>query len=135
MKPSLHNPDQLTEIQSASEKFDFDEWQDLAQNYPEKFEMRRQSLIEKTINRAAPEYRVQLRRMQWQIDAVRRVSKNPLDACVRVYEMMLTQTFGENGLLDVLQQFTGRNDYAVMVGGGARREKARILPFRPIARQ
>jgi len=66
--------------------FDFDEWALLARTAPDEFEERRRALIEIEILRSDNVRR--LRGLQWRIDLERARARNPMDACVRLSNMM-----------------------------------------------
>lgn len=91
------------ETQEHTSKFDFEHWANLAHTDPEGFEASRSAVIEDAINRAPERTQVRLRRLQWQLDQVRRVSDNPMAACVKMNEMMWERFAGEGGLIDTLQ--------------------------------
>ena len=69
-------------------EFDFDNWKQLAQNDPEEFERRRQTLIDEAIPSAPAAQQRKLKGLQFKIDMERRKGKNPLDACIRLNSMM-----------------------------------------------
>jgi hypothetical protein len=64
----------------------FDELLELAKLEPDDFERVRSSLLESCIGRSSNQER--LRRLQWRIDAERNRSNNPLDATVRISQLM-----------------------------------------------
>lgn len=65
------------------------ELHDLAQHHPEKLESLRQLWIERIIQSAPQQRRQRLRGLQFQIDAIRRGSKNPIHICVRLNTLMM----------------------------------------------
>lgn len=83
--------------------FDFDYWAELAKNDPVQFEEKRSAAIEEMIA-TAPQAatRDRLRKLQWRVDAERRTSKNPTQACLRIYNMMWEKVYGGDGLLHSL---------------------------------
>ena len=84
------------------QKFDFDEWRQLAETDPEAFELRRQQAIESLIT-ATPDNRQQrLRGLQWRVDMERRKARDPLMSCRTVFGMMWNSVYGDNGLLQAL---------------------------------
>lgn len=114
------------ETQQHSSQFDFEHWADLANSDPERFEESRSAAIEAAINRAPKRTQVRLRRLQWQLDQVRKVSDNPLAACVKMNEMMWERFAGEGGLIETLQQLKeGDADTA-----RSPRKSAQVIPFR-----
>lgn len=91
---------------STFAKFDFDAWARLAKTDPEAFERQRAQVIETAIRSGAPRNRHRLRGLQFQVDAQRRLSSNPLGACIRLSRMMLQMFYDEfvpalNGQLPV----------------------------------
>ena len=84
-------------------EFHFDEWANLAQDDPGAFEAKRQEMIDKLIE-DAPEYlRQRLRSFQWRIDMERNRSANPLQACIRISNMMWDLIHADRGFLWSLQ--------------------------------
>lgn len=83
-------------------EFDFDTWMDLAKKDPEAFEKKRQSLIKSTIDKAPEELQQRLTGLQWTVDCKIKASKNPLDACVKISQMMMDSVYEEGGLLEAL---------------------------------
>ena len=68
--------------------FDFDEWVDIYKNDPEAFERRRAEWIQQYIESAPSHLRPRLRGLMFRVDAERRLARNPIDACVRISNMM-----------------------------------------------
>jgi hypothetical protein len=68
------------------DNFDFDEWAMLARTAPDEFEQRRRALIESEILLSDNVHR--LRGLQWRIDLEISRARNPMDACVRLSNMM-----------------------------------------------
>ena len=110
--------------------FDFDYWMKLAKNDPEAFEAQRAGLIEKYIAEVPGEVqRDRLSRLQWRVNKERELAKNPMDAAVRIYDMMW-ESVGKN--VEALQ------DLADVLAGGVlqqpvariKKDEAQILPFR-----
>ncbi|MEW5972710.1 MAG: DUF3135 domain-containing protein [Pseudomonadota bacterium] len=75
--------------------FDFDDWARLARSDPEAFERRRAQVIERLIRSSSPRVQQRLRGLQFQVDAQRRLSGNPLGACIRISRMMLRMFYDE----------------------------------------
>lgn len=114
------------ETQKQSTSFDFEHWANLATTDPERFEESRSAAIEAAIKRAPERTQVRLRRLQWQLDQVRKVSDNPLAACVKMNKMMWERFAGEGGLIDTLQLLKdGETPDKPPV-----RDSADVLPFR-----
>lgn len=108
-----------------SSRIDFDEWRALAAADPGAFELRRTQMLEKTIERASCQRRERLRRLQWRIDQVRRVSSTPISACIKLNGMMMDTLLGEGGLLASLSDFRKCERPVRPL------RAASILPFRP----
>ncbi len=88
--------------QMMPDYFDFEYWTKLAQSDPEAFERKRGELIGDFIAGQSEENRRRLKQLQWRVDSVREASANPLDSCVRIYEMLLEKAFGKNGFTETL---------------------------------
>lgn len=87
----------------SSASFNFDYWRELAKNDPAKFEKERSAAIEEVIATAPKaETRDRLRKLQWRVDAERKISKNPMQACLKIYNMMWGKVYGDDGLLHSL---------------------------------
>ena len=84
------------------QKFDFDEWRQLAETDPEAFELRRQQVIESLIASAPSKRQQRLRGLQWRVDMERRKASDPLLSCRKVFGMMWHSVYGDNGLLQAL---------------------------------
>ena len=87
--------------------FNFEHWTALAKADPQGFEARRAEEIAALIARGSPQNQARLRGLQWQIDTVRSRAKNPLAACVRIFDQMWESVYGERGLLETLQAVDG----------------------------
>ncbi len=85
------------------EHFDFEDWARLAQSDPAAFEAKRQDMIDKLIEGAPEELRQRLRSFQWRIDMERERSANPLQACIRISNMMWDLIYADRGFLWSLQ--------------------------------
>lgn len=85
------------------EQFDFEDWASLAQSDPAAFEAKRQDMIDKLIEGAPEELRKRLRSFQWRIDMERQRSANPLQACIRISNMMWDLIYADRGFLWSLQ--------------------------------
>lgn len=73
---------------------DFNELLALYEANPQALEQLRKTLVNDLIDRAAPNTQARLRGLQFQIDAQRQLSSNPLGACVRMSKMM-NQSFSQ----------------------------------------
>ena len=82
--------------------FDFDQWMKLAEKDPEAFDKKRQDLIQATINEAPAQMHQRLNGLQWHIDTEIKLAKNPMDACLRIHQMMMDSVYQPGGLLDAL---------------------------------
>lgn len=88
-------------------ELNFDEWRVLAETDPEEFERRRKEVLEAFIAETPERIQPHLRRLQWRIDMERRYHwRNPLVATRKIYEMMWTSVYGDDGLLPALQRLT-----------------------------
>lgn len=87
----------------SEEQFHFGEWASLAQNDPAAFEAKRQEMIDRLIERAPENLRQRLRSFQWRIDMERSRSANPLQACIRISNMMWDLIYADRGFLWALQ--------------------------------
>ena len=83
-------------------EFEFQQWMELAQKDPEKFEKKRLELIESVINGAPESMRKRLSGLQWSIDAKLKTSKNPMDGCLTIFQMMMDSVYEPGGLLSAL---------------------------------
>lgn len=104
---------------------DFDDWAALAVRDPEAFEARRAQVIEEFIQQVPEAKRTRLRRLQWRIDMTRRRASNPVSACIRISQMMWDSLLGEGGLLEALEQFSGREARPL-----SRRGSAEVITFK-----
>ncbi|MCS4505295.1 hypothetical protein KBTX_01356 [wastewater metagenome] len=105
----------------GGERFDFDEWAELARSRPEAFEHRRRAALEAAIMALPGRRTVRLRRLQWRIDRERERAANPVDACVRLHRMMWRSFAGPGGLTERLNALAGEP--------APPRPPGRILPF------
>lgn len=101
--------------------FDFDEWALLARTAPDEFEQRRRALIEIEILRSDNVRR--MRGLQWRIDLERSRARNPLDACVRLSNMMWDSFMDLN---HALNDFAG-NDCAPTCAAPHSAQSAKII--------
>ncbi len=68
--------------------FDFKEWAELAQTDPDRFEARRNRVINEAIRRVPADRQRMLRGLQWRVDRVRELKRTPLAACIAISDMM-----------------------------------------------
>lgn len=69
-------------------EFDFKEWSELAQSDPDRFEARRNRVINEAIRRVPADRQRMLRGLQWRVDRVRELKRTPLAACIAISNMM-----------------------------------------------
>ncbi|MEO1766816.1 DUF3135 domain-containing protein [Thiobacter aerophilum] len=93
-------------------RFDFDEWMRLAKTDPAAFDARRQQAIEALINEAPPHIRQRLERFQWRIDVERVRCENPMQACIKLSNMMWQLVYGDRGFLWSLSLLSDPNPVA-----------------------
>ncbi len=67
---------------------DFDTLKELAENDPEALEALRQQHIERAIAQCPADLRRRLQGLQFQIDAKRQLSANPMQSCIEISRMM-----------------------------------------------
>lgn len=89
-------------MKSEQMAFDFDEWRQLFEADPERFEKRRREEVDSLIQMAPPDQQVRLRGLQWQIDAIRSRYKHPLVSTTKLFHMMWDKVYGDNGLQNAL---------------------------------
>jgi hypothetical protein len=82
--------------------FDFDQWMKLAKEDPETFEKQRLDIIQTVINEAPAQMHQRLNGLQWRIDGEIKLAKNPMDACLKIYQMMMDSVYQPGGLLEAL---------------------------------
>lgn len=105
----------------------------LAREDPSAFEALRHALIERLIADAPERMQARLRGLQFRVDCLRRLSRSPLGATVRIYELMW------DSFLDLNASFQAPigGEIRPLPGGGAAATAkppatdAQILEFRP----
>ncbi len=102
-KAPLHRDNSQVQSKHTNDDFDFDRMCQLAKNSPELFEQERKKLINNLINSAPQNLQKKLQGLQFTIDMERRLAKTPMNACLRMYQMMWRSVLAENGLLDSLE--------------------------------
>ena len=111
------------------EQFDFDSLAQLAQSDPEAFEAKRLAMIGKLIDGAPEDIQQRLRGFQWRIDMERQRCDNPLQACIRISNMMWDMIYADRGFLWSLQALA---DPAGMLATGTEAvSSAEVLTFKP----
>lgn len=88
--------------------FNFNEWMQLAKDDPVAFEKQRQEAIRALISSSSEASKNRLEGLQWQIDKIRETSKTPMAACLIISRMMWENVQGEDGLVETLNQLTGK---------------------------
>jgi len=110
--------------------FDFDYWCELAKQDPEAFEQAREQEISNyigTLNDESAQER--LRRLQWRVEMERKLSKNPMDSAVRLYDMMWDSVSKNyEALQELAKEFTPPAERSV--SESTIRTKAKVLKFK-----
>lgn len=75
-------------VNDAELNFDFDEWVELYRQSPEQFEQRRQQWSRRVIDNAPQPYQRRLSGILFQLNMERRRSRNPIQHCIRISQMM-----------------------------------------------
>jgi len=116
---------------AGHQSFDFEYWKKLAKDNPELFERKRRDALEAVINSAPCRIQQRLRGLQWRVDMERQRAKNPLNSCLRIYNMMWESVYAKGGLLDsmdsLLSPADAKSDTLHKRNSG---EKADVLAFR-----
>jgi hypothetical protein len=110
--------------------FDFDEWMNLAKSDPDAFDAKRRQVIEDLIAHAPEHIRQRLVSFQWRIDMERSRCSNPLQACIKLSNMMWEMVYGDRGFLWSLQQLSDPHALATTSADEAF-GTAQILPLKP----
>ncbi len=109
----------ITIITNAMITFDFDEWAALAKTDPEAFAQRRAAVIEAVIVGAPVERQPQLRGLQWRIDMERQRCKNPMHACIHLFNKMWSSVYSERGLLNAMLMLRNPHFPGITLVGGS----------------
>lgn len=104
--------------------FDFEYWAQLWERDPRAFETERARLMETFIASAPEKKRQRLSAIQWRVDMVRKKSKTPMAASLRVQKMMWESLCGKHGLLNALETLRG-----AQTSDPDARQPAHVLPF------
>ncbi|WP_394389420.1 DUF3135 domain-containing protein [Shewanella woodyi] len=91
---------------------DFDTLMEMAKNQPEKLENIFRDEVNSVIESASEEHHHRLRGLQFQADAQRILAKNPMDACIRISQMM-HRSLGD--LHTTLNDFSLQHDHSNQV--------------------
>lgn len=91
--------------QPVEEDFDFNAWATLARTDPEGFARRRLAWINAAISSAQKKNRARLEKLQFRIDAKRRLARTPVNACLQLSAMMWDSFFD---MKESLASFSGQ---------------------------
>lgn len=98
-------------------QFDFDYWNELYQRDPDLFDQERRNAAEHLISKAPEHLQYRLRQLQWKIDTTISTSKTPLQAAIRLNQLLYEKFFHLNQVLceasghtPVLQTFPKKRD-------------------------
>lgn len=105
----------------------------LARDDPAAFEALRLKLVETDITSAPERMQARLRGLQFRIDAIRRLSRSPLGATVKISEMMWRSFLEMDQHLQEFVRLTGDPEACPALSGEADRacHSARIIQFQP----
>lgn len=128
-------PSKPTDSSPRKSDFEFTDWSTLAISDPVTFENKREQIIEDFIQSVPKSRQHRLRCLQWRIDQTRKLSRNPMDACIKLSQLMMESVYGENGLIDALKGL-----HREINGTGAssshhsqtQEQKGKILQFAPL---
>lgn len=76
----------------------------LAKTDPERLERELREELERIISTADPEHHQGLRQLQWRIDMEKAKAKNPVDAMVRLQNMMWKQYYADDGFVFAVKE-------------------------------
>lgn len=123
-----HSPAHLQEFPDPQTLFE------LAQHHPEQLESLRHRWIEHVIQSAPRQRQQRLRGLQFQIDAIRRGSKNPVHICVRLNTMMMTSLHQlHNAVQSSIHHQPSLNHQPSQQPPSSPPAKVKLLPFAPKA--
>lgn len=100
---------------------DVDTLMEIAKNDPDKLDRIKQAAVDDLIQSADPQHQQRLRGLQWQVDVELKMSKNPLDGCIRISELMHEKLWELRAAL----QDQAQGDFEPMY----EEMNAKILPF------
>lgn len=112
----------------SEQEYDFDSLSQLAQSDPQAFEAKRLEMIGQLIADAPEEMRQRLRSFQWRIDRERERSDNPLQACIRLSNMMWDMVYADRGFLWSLQALADPTGAVLL---GADTVSAEVIQLKP----
>lgn len=116
-------------MSSNASNFDFEAWAELAQRDPEAFESQRKKVIEDFIASAPTSLRRRLEGFQWRIDMERDRCDNPLQACIRISNMMWDMVYADRGFLWSLQVLS--DPHSLVDESGPQAAGAEVIALRP----
>lgn len=110
---------------------DFEYWRNLAKTDPQGFESAREQAIADYIAGLPIGTRDRMRRLQWRIDMERQRARNPMDAAIRIYDMMWESVGKSMEALEVLAEaMPGAKTSSTKGKKPKPPEVAKVLPFR-----
>ena len=95
-------------MSEQDEQFDFEYWAALAEGDPQAFEQARRDVLSSVIESAPADSQRRLNGLQWQIDQARGRAETPMAACLKISGMMWDTVLGEDGLVERLEELSGR---------------------------
>lgn len=108
----------------------FDEMKTMARDQPEALEALRRHLTEEVIEHASEASKRRLRGLAFVIEAERRKAHNPLQACIKLSQLMLDSALELQASLELLR--SGEQPRPTSVGRPA--TEAQVLPFQQRSR-
>jgi len=93
----------------------FERLREMALNDPESLERLRKEYVDSAIKAAPVEYRSRLEGLQFQIDGQRRLSKNPMAACINISKMMHESLHQLRGFIDGKEETEETKDNAIVL--------------------
>jgi hypothetical protein len=112
----------------TTERFDFDTWMELAKQDPEAFENERQAFLHRFISDMPEKAQQRMECLQWRVDKERELSKTPMEAAGRIYDMMWDSVSLVHDELQGLVSILDPNSEHAKTP--AKSEKATVLPFK-----
>lgn len=106
----------------------------MASEDPAALEALRNSMVEELITRASDRIKPRLRGLQFRVDGIRRISRTPLGALIKIQAMMWDSFFRMNRELQVFSRISRPAPHlcgAPDRGAACPARTARILEFRP----
>jgi len=93
--------------------FDFNEWRELFEKSPEKFEKKRRELISRRIESFPEENREGAVLLQKEVEEIIKKSATVDQSLNLIYGMMIESFEGENGLVEALAVLSGRSERSI----------------------